>query len=370
MQINKNFAIIFALRCCFYLFFCYTYIQVNTFETGFPFYIYEDTGMKVRANVRLSDVARHAGISTSTVSRVLNNQPGISDATRMTVLEVLRTLNYNSEAIDGIVPVRDSRMRIDVVICPLAEQKNPMGLDYYGVTMDGIRSAIDSSKINMKLNIFTGDATEVVAPDCMGILLVGTPSRELREELRRVADVPCVVLSNNVDTLDEDLVTVDKFNESLRLCDCLTAQGVKRLGLLIPKIDMVYSEGFRCGMIRNGQKVAEEDIYMASDTDLASFVAPIHRMLAKESLPDALVVASYSAADFCTEMFQVKGIRVPQDIRMVAFSDDGGQDKPEYITARFDTAEMGRLAMERLLHKIGQPNRKSYRIVVPALIHM
>ena len=92
---------------------------------------------KATAGIKLADIARYAGTSASTVSRVLNNQPGISEATRAIVLEALRAIGYNPEATGSVAPVRDSRTRIDILICPLAEQKNPMELNYYGAMLKG-----------------------------------------------------------------------------------------------------------------------------------------------------------------------------------------------------------------------------------------
>lgn len=325
---------------------------------------------KATAGIKLADVARYAGTSASTVSRVLNNQPGISEATRAIVLEALRTIGYNPEATGSVALVRDSRTRIDILICPLAEQKNPMELNYYGAMLKGIRQATDSSKINLKMTIFTGEAeTLPKSENTAGVLLLETPSEDLRRYLNE-AKIPFVILSNNTGTYSEDLVSVDKFGESLRLCGYLAGIGIRRLGLLLPRIDLIYCEGFRCGMARHGLPIADSDIHLTKNTDLSHYVAPVHRMLEEGNLPEALVVASYAAADFCTEMFRMKKIRVPEDIRLVAFTDEEGEDNPNYITMRFDSVEMGRLAMERLLRKIGQPERKPHHIIVPMRFSM
>ncbi len=320
---------------------------------------------KGTAGFKLADVARYAGTSASTVSRVLNNQPGISDATRSIVLEALRAIGYDAEATGSVTPIRDSRTRIDILICPLAEQKNPMELSFYGAMLKGIRQAVDSSKINLKMTIFTGEADILPKNESTsGVLLLETPSEDLRRSLHE-EKIPFVILSNNTTPPGEDLVSVDKFAESLRLCDYLVGIGVRRAGLLVPSIDLVYCEGFRCGMARHGLVVADSDIHLTKNTNLSHYVPSLHRMLEEGNLPEALVVATYSAADFCTEMFRTKKIRVPEDIRIVAFSDAEGEDNPNYITMRFDSVEMGRLAMERLLRKIEQPDRKNHRIVVP-----
>ena len=319
----------------------------------------------VTTTVKLSDVARHAGVSTSTVSRVLNSHPGISNATRLTVLDTLKMLGYKSEAFTNLSPIRDSRTRIDVIICPLAEQKNPMGMNYYSATMKGVREAVDTSRINLELSILSEEQDVLPSrEESAGILLAGTPSPVLCDRLEK-EKIPFVVLSNNLVSFAGDLVSVNKFTESIRLCDYLVKHGFRRISLLIPMIDAIYCDGFRSCMAQHQIEFSPSDIHLVANTDLASFVVPLHRMLEEERLPEALVVSSYNAANFCVEMLRVKNIRVPEDIRIIAFSDENIPNKPDYITMRHDTVEMGRIAMERLLRKIENPERKSYHIIVP-----
>ncbi|MBS1372358.1 MAG: LacI family DNA-binding transcriptional regulator [Lentisphaeria bacterium] len=318
--------------------------------------------------VKLSDIAVRTGVSQSTVSRVLNNQPGISEATRDTVLFTLRELGYKAEAFDTLNPESDGRMRIDVVICPLSEQKNPMGMGYYTTIIDGIRSRIDAGVVNLRLNIATESSSELqFRRDAAGVLLVGNPSSKLMRQLHEFG-IPFVILSNNPPDSGEDLVTTDKFTESLRVCNFLYKRGIRRIGLIVPGIDVIYSEGFRCGAARHGVVLREEDIQLVPDTELGSYIAPVHAMLKKGSLPEALVFASYDAANLCEEMLKLKGVRVPEDILLVAFTDFERAGYERYISIHFDTSEMSRLAMERLLHKIAEPDRPGYRIVVPMRI--
>lgn len=315
--------------------------------------------------VKLSDIAVRTGVSQSTVSRVLNNQPGISEATRDTVLSTLRELGYKAEAFDALNPESDGRMRIDVVICPLSEQKNPMGMGYYATIIDGIRSRIDAGEVNLRLNIATAVSSEPpFRRDAAGVLLVGLPAEEIMRRLRELC-IPFVILSNNPPDSGDDLVTTDKFTESLRVCNFLFERGIRRIGLIVPGIDVIYSEGFRCGAARHGVVLREEDIRLVPDTELGSYIAPVHAMLEKGSLPEALVFASYDAANLCEEMLKLKGMRVPEDILLVAFTDFERAGYERYVSIHFDTPEMSRLAIERLLHKIAEPDRAGYRIVVP-----
>lgn len=319
--------------------------------------------------VKLSDIAIRTGVSQSTVSRVLNNQPGISETTRDTVLSTLRELGYKAEAFGALNPESDSRLRIDVVICPLPEQKNPMGMDCYTMIIDSIRGEIAPEEVNLSLNIATPGATEPpFRSDAAGVLLVGTPSDELMRQLKS-ADIPFVIFSSNRRDTDEDLVTTDKFTESIGVCDFLFERGIRRIGMVMPDIDVIYAEGFRCGAARHGVTLRDEDIRFAPNTDLGSFLAPIHRILdAAPSLPEALVFASYDAANLCEEMLKLKNLRVPEDVVLVAFTDNEHPGYEHYISVHMDTAEMSRLALERLLRKIREPERPGYRIVVPMRI--
>lgn len=319
--------------------------------------------------VKLSDIAVRTGVSQSTVSRVLNNQPGISETTRDTVLSTLRELGYKAEAFGALNPESDSRIRIDVVICPLPEQKNPMGMECYTTIIGSIRGEIDPEEVNLRLNIVTSGAAEQPFPgDAAGVLLVETPSDELIRQLKS-AGIPFVILSSNRRDTDEDLITVDKFTESIRVCDYLLKRGIRRIGMVMPEIDVIYAEGFRCGAARRGVTLRDEDIRFAPNTDLGSFIAPIHHMLnAAPSLPEALVFASYDAANLCEEMLKLKKLRVPEDIVLVAFTDHERPGYEHYISVHMNTAEMSRLALERLLRKIEEPERPGYRIVVPMQI--
>lgn len=319
--------------------------------------------------VKLSDIAIRTGVSQSTVSRVLNNQPGISETTRDTVLSTLRELGYKAEAFGALNPESDFRLRIDVVICPLPEQKNPMGIECYTTIIDSIRGKIDPEEVNLWLNIATpGTAKPPFRSDAAGVLLVGTSSDELMRQLKE-AGIPFVILSNNRRDANEDLVTTDKFTESIRVCDFLLERGIRRIGMVVPDIDLIYAEGFRCSAARHGVTLSDEDIWFARNTDLASFIAPIHKMLdAAPNLPQALIFASYDAANLCEEMLKLKNLRVPEDVVFVAFTDHECPGYEHYISVHMNTAEMSRLALERLLRKIEEPGRLGYRIVVPMQI--
>ena len=325
--------------------------------------------MRKSNSVKLSDIAEKTGVSQSTVSRVLNNQPGISDATRGAVLSKLREFGYKAEAFDALNPGSDGCMRIDVVICPLFEQKTPLGMEYYTTVIDSIRNWVDEKTVNLRLTMATAVSSKsAFRHNATGVLLVGTPSQELIEQLHALR-IPFVILSNNPPDSVEDLVTTDKFEESLRVCNYLSKRGIRRIGLMIPDIDLIYSEGFRCGAARYGMELREEDIRFVSSTDNSSYLAPIQQMFEAGALPEALIFASYDAAFLCEEMLKLRGLRIPDSLLLAAFTDYRPSGDNRFVTIRFDTPEMSRLAIERLLHKIEEPSRPSYRIVMPMQIY-
>ena len=75
-------------------------------------------------NVTTTSIAKRAGVSQSTVSRVINNYRGINRVKRESVLAAMRELGYYAN--------RNVKRRVGIVICPLPEQKNMMALEFFG----------------------------------------------------------------------------------------------------------------------------------------------------------------------------------------------------------------------------------------------
>ncbi len=89
-------------------------------------------------NVTTTSIAKRAGVSQSTVSRVINNYRGINRVKRESVLAAMRELGYYAN--------RNVRRRVGIVICPLPEQKNMMALEFFGNQIAAQETVLEERK--------------------------------------------------------------------------------------------------------------------------------------------------------------------------------------------------------------------------------
>ena len=144
--------------------------------------------MAIRRNgnaVNMTDVALKAGVSQSTVSRVLNNQPGISRHTRTTVLETLRQLGYKTNSGHAKSEAEETAA-VSLVMCPLPEQNDPFALEYFATVASGIRETLEKVGARLRLQTLPAGAAELPgATTAEGVILLGFTWEELRAALRK-----------------------------------------------------------------------------------------------------------------------------------------------------------------------------------------
>ena len=144
--------------------------------------------------VNMTDVALRAGVSQSTVSRVINNHPGISRRTRQSVLDALRILGYKSEILSLIQPQHEKyEFSVTLLMCPLPEQRDPFALEYFSILADGVRDGLAGENVKFQLRtlragtevpdgaVYVPDIPHAVAylNETAGNILLTTGSKEL-----------------------------------------------------------------------------------------------------------------------------------------------------------------------------------------------
>lgn len=320
---------------------------------------------RINGPVSMTDVAERAGVSQSTVSRVINNHPGISRRTRQSVLDSLRVLGYKSEVRDLIEPNRGESQAVVLAMCPLPEQRDPFALEYFRLLADGVREGFGGEDVNCRMTTLAADSQELPdadsAPD--GVILVGYPAEGLRAKLRK-AGIPYVITSGDIYTPNEDMVTVNNFEAGIEGCRYFLERGVKRIGFLLIPYNLVRFAGFQTELTRCGLSVRPEDCRMLPDTNLSTFIDAIHRWIAEKDLPEALVVSYFDAAETARTILNLHGIRVPEDIRLMTFDHHLGRES-DIVGLHSDPYQLGFRSAKRLLEKARSGDDRPIQIVVP-----
>ncbi|MBS1372142.1 MAG: LacI family DNA-binding transcriptional regulator [Lentisphaeria bacterium] len=321
--------------------------------------------VKRAGGVNMTDVALRAGVSQSTVSRVINNHPGISRRTRHTVLEALRLLGYKSEIMNLINPDEEEQLTVTLAMCPLPEQRDPFALEYFSTLATGVREGVAGQNVKFQLQTLRAGADELpdMEPGRDGAILVGYPSEELRRSLRE-SRIDYIITSGDIYSGTEDMVTVNNFEAGVLGCRWLLGRGVERIGFLLSPHNLSRYAGFQTELLQNGMQVRPSDFRMLADTQLTGFIEAIHHWIAEGDLPEALVVSFIDAARTVQTILQLHSIRVPEDVCLVAFDHHPGQ-RSDIVSLHSDPYELGYRSARRLLEKVRGAEEKPIQVVVP-----
>jgi len=319
----------------------------------------------------IKDVAKQCQVSVSTVSRVLNNRPDVSESVRKRVLDFVESSGYipNNSARDL---VRSSSDAIGVVV-------RGTGNLFFSTLLKTVSKEIEKSGFTMVLHYIDSDADEVKAGAILerekklrGLLFLGGRFDYTSAELSLIG-VPyvCCSFTNQFGSLkDEEYssVSIDDFQTAHLAVEKLIELGHKRIAAVIPSVrDRSISE-----LRYNGYKAALQDHDIPYDDTL---VADTGGSFSMQAAYDSTVRLLNSGAEF-TALFTTSdtiaiaaikaiteaGKEIPKDISVIAID---GLDVSEYITPTLTTMvqpaeEMGRESVQLLLDILegrGAPKR-------------
>ena len=310
--------------------------------------------------VTIKDIARRCGVSVSTVSRVLNNRPDVSDTVCRRVLSVVENEGYipNNSARDLVRAQSDS---IGVVV-------RGMGNLFFSDLLKTISREIDRGGYNMVLRFIDSDADEVKTGAILerekklrGLLFLGGRYDYTPSELSLIG-VPyvCCSYANSFGSLREDeysSVTIDDHAAAYRAVEKLIRLGHRRIAILLPSCnDRSVSElrynGYRAALRDYGLEfdsllMAETGGCFEMPESYAGMCVIIDRGVdfsAVFTLSDTMAIAAMKA-------LEDRGRHVPDDCSVIAID---GLAVSEYVTPTLTTLiqpaeEMGRESVRILL---------------------
>ena len=319
----------------------------------------------------IRDIARECGVSVSTVSRVLNNRPDVSEAVRRQVLSVVERQGYipNNSARDL---VRSQSDAIGVVV-------RGTGNLFFSDMLKTVSREIDAAGCTMVLRQIDSDADEVKEGAILerekklrGLIFLGGRFDYTPAELALIG-VPyvCCSYTNRFGSLREEdyaSVSIDDHQTAYRAVEILLQLGHRRIAALIPSTSDRSISQLRC----NGYLAALRDSGTAFDQALLAETGGSFEMedayRAVASLVEAgkdftaLFTISDTMAMAAVKALTDHGRRVPEDCSVIAID---GLRLSEYTVPTLTTMvqpaeEMGRQAVQILLDMLQGGSRQRH----------
>lgn len=303
------------------------------------------------------EVARIAGVSAATVSRVFNRQTGVNPELTLKVQAAARQLGYAQGAgaarSTALSPGRQVGITFHGRLGSLASDV------FYGEVLLGIESVLREANCAPVLSSRDLTAGSDALPDTrglQGLILVGADSPEplVRELGRRL---PVVLVDRQLPGTDS--VASDNRGGAEMVTNYLRSQGYRSLAFVCESLQdpsfFARSQGFREALAAEPQLPS---LIRAVGYGWQAAPQAMADILEQLPAPIGLVAANDATAIQCLSLVRAMGRRVPDEVGLVGFDDIAvsAETIPPLTTVRVPRKELGRLAARRLLERVEQPN--------------
>ncbi|MFW2382784.1 MAG: LacI family DNA-binding transcriptional regulator [Acidimicrobiales bacterium] len=325
--------------------------------------------------LNLEEIGRLAGVSRSTVSRVVNGETNVSETARQRVEEIIAETGYRPHA--AARSLASNRTGVIGLVIPSAAE-TLFDDPYFGRLILGATGASNSMETTLALFLFDHESDEAsIIPRVIGSGLVdgvivtaaeiGDP---VTDHLRRTS-LPFVVVGRPHDPKIRFSVDVDNRGGAHKAATHLAKLGRSRPALIAPPSNTTAGidrrMGFLDGLAENGLDIAGRTAE-GSWTE-SSGKAAMTSLLASE--PDSVFVGSDRMAVGALRALREAGLSCPHDIALVSF--DGlippDQTAPRLTSVAQPVTDVGRQAVLLLKAVIDTPDHDAERIVFePTLI--
>ncbi len=335
------------------------------------------TKERVSAMTKMIDVARHAGVSIKTVSRVLNNEPHVQEMLREKVREAVRVLNYVPSTTAR--SLRSNRSYCITLIC-----HTDVGPYVHDIQFGALQACQDAGYklIVSLLNIDALDKKDEMsawrdkllkdgAPD--GVILVPPVAND-----KRITDMLTTfgirITRIGPDILDDGCATVsiDDRAAAREAVEHLISQGHRRIGLVRGKEEQIATprryEGYIDALSAASIPV-DEALILPGDFDFDSGRQAGDRYFDMTSPPTAVFASNDNMAAGLIISAHRHGLRVPDDISIIGFDDAEIAQKiwPSLTTIRQPFEDLGKQAAKLIIDGAGNSKNgdEAIRLTIP-----
>jgi len=325
--------------------------------------------MVVRGRVTIKHVAEQTGVSTQTVSRVINGRPDVAAETRQRVLEAIEQLGYQPNALARSL-IRRRSHTLGVVTA---------GLTYIGpaYTLNGITDQAEAMGYSLLLKVLPSFESDEVAPILDELLArqvdgviwavaeVGNNHAWMDERLPALP-VPIIFLTMHPQS-EVNVVAVDNYIGGRMATEHLLQQGYRRIGHIAGPLAWWESRqrmaGWRDALTEAGISVYDSH-WAEGDWSPKSGEEAIQCLLEKYPDMDAAFIANDQMAFGVLSAAYRRGLQIPGELAIVGF--DGIPEAaylwPPLTTVHQDLYALGRTAVQHVVAMIEASQRADQEI--------
>ncbi|SDU49583.1 LacI family DNA-binding transcriptional regulator [Jiangella alkaliphila] len=326
--------------------------------------------------VTIYDVARQAGVSAATVSRVLNGHVKVDPVLAGRVTDAVAQLGYRRNAVARNLRISQTTLWAVIV----SDVQNP----FFTSMVRGIEDVALSAGYSVVLcnsdenpekesNYITAALAERMA----GVVISPSSNRVDDVELLLQAGCPVVVIDRELDGLSTDTVLVDNEHGAQLGTAHLVEQGFRRIACIAgPRWLSTATQrldGYGRALREAGQPVDPALVRHADFRERGGYEAMASLLDDNAAAPpDAVFAANNLMTIGAMECLVERGVTVPSDVAIVGFDAIPWADliRPTLTTVAQPTYEVGRRAAQLLTKRLASPAAEPTRIVLPTALQI
>lgn len=308
------------------------------------------------SNFTLEEIGKLAGVSRSTVSRVINNHPNVSEQVRKKVEQVIKQTGYSPHL--AARTLASQRSYIIGLVIPRSVQAF-FGDPYFARLTQGIAQAANSYDYTFSLFVLESREIEerllprITRPGFLDGLIIQATSAD-DYALSRVINspIPYVIAGTPLGFNKVSYIDVDNIYGASLAVEHLVKLGKKNIATITGPLNggpgLHRKQGYEQTLTKHGLKIDQNLIQEADFSEEGGYLA------AKKILnyhPDSIFVASDQMALGALRAIKEAHLRVPEDIAIVGFDDlpPSSYAEPSLTTVRQPILRFGVAAFELLL---------------------
>ena len=325
------------------------------------------TGINELMNATINDVAKHAGVSMKTVSRVINNEPAVRKSTYDKVQASVKALNYRpNNSARNLAGTRSYSIGFIY--------DNPNA--YYVIDMqNGILEECKNNHFELLIHPCNHQAadikqelTNLITHSRVAGLVLTPPFSEMPgvTEMLSQMQLPFVrIISGKTESKNNDsCILINDFQAALSVTKHLLDFGHRDIGFLCGGKEHESSserlQGYQAALSAVGIK-PKKGLVVEGEYSFESGVIGAKKLLKKKSKPSAIFASNDEMAAGALFAARLMGIKIPEELSIVGFEDSpfSRQTWPKLTTAHQPNRVIARQAVSLLIAKI-QGRSKEY----------
>lgn len=327
--------------------------------------------MNKNSEPTIHDIARELNISASTVSRALNDNPRISLQTRERIKAAAAHLGYRPNTLAS--NLRNKKSNTIGIVVPLINRH----------FFSSVISGVEDIAFNAGYNVVISQSNDLLSKEINivqsmfsnridGLIISIAMQSDSFEHLKlfKKKNIPLVFFDRVVPEIETDKIVVDDFAGGFRVTQHLIDQGYQRIAHLAGTQNLLTyqhrKEGYMEALSKNGI-LFDESLVIVNTLTSDEGISAIEQLMNLPKPPDAIFCGNDTTALSSMIYLRDKGVRIPQDIGIVGFSNEPFSKvvSPSISTIAQPGFEMGQMAAELLIRQIETKERTYQTIVLP-----